>query len=447
MADDFASMFESSPTSRRPKPLEAGQAIEGTVIAISGGLVILDIGSSADATIDLLEFEERPVAVGDTVRATVAHPRKDGPILTLSLGKGGSGINTATLQLALESGTPVSGTVTESNKGGFSVEVAGVRAFCPISQIDANYVNDPQVFVGQTFDFVITEIREGGKNVVLSRRKLLEQERRAAEDEMVKSLTVGGMVTGTVKKTIQHGAIISLGGVDGFIPISELSRARVDKAEDVVTVGEQVQAQVLTLERTEKGLSVRLSLKALDHSTETTSGAQVDEILDGKVVKHVPGGVIVATSKGEGLVPTRELSLAPGADHRRAYPVDTELRVVVVNRDAASGKLRLSVGKVAQVEERRNYRDFGGAQKSGGKNLGSLGDLMAGKLDALQAQAQKNAAKSPVSGQAAAKEQPAAGTPVAPPSPAASVSPKESGSRKGAEASQGPHQGVHRRRR
>lgn len=447
MADDFASMFESSSSGRRPQPLEAGQAIEGTVIAISGGLVILDIGSSADATIDLLEFEERPVAVGDTIRATVANPRKDGPVLTLSLGKGGSGINTATLQLALESGTPVSGTVAESNKGGFSVEVAGVRAFCPISQIDLGYVNDPEVFVGQTFDFLLTEIREGGKNVVLSRRKLLEQERRAAEDEMAKSLSVGGVVTGTVKKTIQHGVIVSLGGVEGFIPISELSRARVDSAEDVVSVGEQVTAQILTLERTEKGLSLRLSLKALDHSSETSSGPRVDEILEGKVVKHVPGGVIVATSKGEGLVPTRELSLAPGADHRRAYPVDTQLRVVVVSRDAVSGRLRLSVGKVAQVEERQNYREFGGGNTANGEKLGSLGDLMAGKLDALQAQARRNAAKSP------APAQPPQAATAAPPSTAApreqpATGKAEQPARTSNQAhSKAPPTGVHRRRR
>lgn len=393
-------MFESSPQAgaRGPGRLEAGKQVEGTVIEISGGLVIVDIGFSADATLDLLEFDERPVKVGDKIKATVSNPRKDGPELTMSLGRGGTAVNTATLQLALEGGTPVSGTVTESNKGGFTVDVAGVRAFCPISQIDASYVNEPEIFVGQTFDFQVMEIREGGRNVVVSRRKLLEDERRQVEDQMASNLNPGAQVEGTIKKAIRHGAIVDLGGVEAFIPISELSRARIENVEDVVTIGEKITALVLSAERGEKGMSIRLSMKALE-APDRKEATRQDEILTGKVVKHLNNGVIVATPKGEGLVPTRELSLAPGADHRRSYPVDTELRVVVVSRDGSNGKLRFSVGRVAQVEERQNYRDFaqGGDgkkdKKSGG--MGSLGDLMAEKFGHLAAQAPAQKAQQP----------------------------------------------------
>ena len=394
MADDFASMFEQSGTAsgRGAQRLEAGQKITGTVLEISGGLVVLDIGSNADATIDLLEFEERPVKVGDQVSATVSNPRSDGPVLTLALGKGGAGVSTATLELACSSQTPVSGTVVASNKGGFSVEVAGVRAFCPISQIDAAYVNEPDVFVGQTFDFLVTEVRESGRNVVLSRRRLLQEERRKSEEELVATLAPGAIVSGTVKKTVRHGAILDLGGADAFIPISELARARIDTPEDVVSLGETVQAQVLSVERGEKGLSIRLSMKALE-APSPDKGAEKDEILEGKVVRHVPGGLIVGTDKGEGLVPTRELSLAPGADHRRSYPIEMSLRVVVVNRDGTSGKLRLSVGRVAQVEERNNFREFGkDTEGEQAPTLGSLGDLMKRNLGALHEMAAKNPA-------------------------------------------------------
>ncbi len=413
MADDFAAMFESSPARGKAR-LEAGKQIEGTVIEISGGLVIVDIGFSADATIDVLEFDGRTINVGDKIKATVANPRQEGPELTMSLGRGGTAVNTASLQLALEGGTPISGTVTASNKGGFDVEIAGVRAFCPISQIDSSYVNEPEIFVGQTFDFQVTEIREGGRSVVVSRRKLLEDERRQAENAMAANLSPGAIVEGTVKKTIRHGAIIDLGGVEGFIPMSELSRARIENAEDVVTIGEKVRAQVLSAERGEKGMSIRLSMKALeapsqDSPVRDSSAAAQDEILNGKVVKHVPNGLIVATPKGEGLVPTRELSLAPGADHRRSYPVDTELRVVVVSRDGSNGKLRFSVGRVAQVEERQNYRDFAqpAAKKGKGSGMGSLGDLMAEKFGHLAAQASAAPPKASAPVQAAEKPAPA----------------------------------------
>jgi small subunit ribosomal protein S1 len=397
MADlgDFASMFEASPAgaSRKTVRLEAGQQVEGTVLAVSGGLVVLDIGSSADATLDAMELGERVVKVGDRLRATVKNPRSDGPVLTLSIGRGGGSVDLATLELALKGGTPVSGTVTVSNKGGYTVDISGVRAFCPISQIDAGYVADPEIFVGKTLDFQVMEIKEGGRNVVLSRRKLLQDERRQAEDQMAQNLAPGAIVEGTVKTAIKHGAIVDLGGVDGFIPISELSRGRIERAEDVVSVGEKVKALVLSVTRGDKGLSIRLSLKSLEAPSQQEAAPAKDEILSGKVVRHVPNGIIVGTEKGEGLVPTRELSLAPGADHRRSYPVDTELRVVVVNRDANNGKLRLSVARVAEVEERNNYREFshGGAPEKGGDTLGSLGELMSKKFPGLAAQAKKGA--------------------------------------------------------
>lgn len=394
MADpvDFASMFESSSQTggRKTVALSAGQQVEGTVIAISAGLVIVDIGSTADATLDLTEFDERPVKVGDRLRASVKNPRSDGPVLTVALGKGGSSVDAASLELAREGGTPVSGTVTASNKGGFSVDIAGVRAFCPISQIDLGFVNEPEVYVGQTFDFQIMEIREGGRNVVVSRKRLLLDERRQSEELLAKDLRPGAIVEGTIKSTVKHGAIVDLGGADGFIPISELSRSRIERAEDVVSIGEKVSAQVLSIERSDRGMSIRLSLKALTKVEEKPAPA-ADEILMGKVIKHVPNGLIIATEKGEGLVPTRELSLAPGADHRRSYPVDMELRVVVVSRDSQSGKLRFSVGRVEQVEERLNFRSFNGETKSDGRSMGSLGDLMSKKFPGLAATVRQDA--------------------------------------------------------
>lgn len=430
---DFASLFESSGkahSGRQSLRLEAGQIVEGTVLAISGGLVVLDIGSSADASLDLHEVTDRTLKVGDRLKATVKSPRSDGPVLTLSLGRGGTLVSGAALQIALESGTPVNGKIVESNKGGFTVEISGVRAFCPISQVDLNYVNEPEAFVGQTFDFLITEIREGGRNVVVSRRKLLEDERRDAENKLAQGLAPGAIVEGTVKATVRHGAVIDLGGIEGFVPMAELARARIENAEDVVTIGERVRAQVLTIERTDRGLSIRLSLRALEttsRSEEKVAPAK-DEILEGKIIKHTGAGLIISTSKGEGLVPTRELSLAPGADHRRSYPVDTQIRVVVVSRDPNNGRLRFSVGKVADVEERNNFRNFNNsASEENASTMGSLGLLMARKFPQL-ANVGANA-KTPTKVDAPVVDsnvrKASASTPSAPP-PKQSVTPKES---------------------
>lgn len=396
--DDFASLFESAPGAARQRQtthFTAGQRVEGTVLGISAGLVIVDIGGSADATIELIEFSEATVKVGDRIVATVAEPRREGPRLTLSLGRGGANVSAEVLRLASESGTPVTGTVTAAVKGGFSVEVAGTRAFCPISQIDLTYVTTPEVYVGQTLDFRVVEFKEGGRNVVLSRRKLLDEQRKADRERIAQNLQPGSVVTGTVQSTNKHGVIVDLGGLDGFIHVSELSQSRVSAPEDVVQVGETVSAQVLTIEQGERGLSVRLSLKAL--APAPSAGPPQDQVLTAEVVRHVGNGLIVATAHGEGLVPTRELALPPGADHRRAYPVGRKLDVVLVHRDAQTGRLRFSVDRVDDVVERNNFRDFGqSAQKAGA--LGSLGELLAGKLGSLS-NSKSTSASQPTSGQ------------------------------------------------
>jgi small subunit ribosomal protein S1 len=438
--DDFASMFESTPGASRQRQtahVTAGQRIEGTVLGISAGLVSVDIGGSADATIELIEFDQKVVKVGDRIVATVAEARWEGSRLTLSLGRGGGAVSADVLRLASESGTPVTGTVSAVVKGGFSVDIAGVRAFCPISQIDLTYVSTPEVYVGQTLDFRVVEFKEGGRNVVVSRRRLLDEQRKADRVALAQNLHAGSVVTGTVQSINKHGIIVDIGGLDGFIHISELSRSRVSGPEDVAQIGETVTAQVLSVEQGERGLSVRLSLKALAPAATPPAGPPPDQVVAAEVVRHVGNGLIVATAHGEGLVPTRELALPPGADHRRTYPVGRKLDVVLVHRDAASGRLRFSVDRVEDVVERNNFRDFGQqAQKAGA--LGSLGELMAAKFGGI-------AAKPAALPQPAA---PVAATPVAAAAAASPLAPTKATPRADSAPSavkQSPH-GVTRRR-
>jgi small subunit ribosomal protein S1 len=202
---NFAAMFEVSESSgggRQAAPrLTAGQRVEGTVIAISGGLVLVDVGGRGDGKLDILEFEGREVKVGDKVRALVKIPHASGPELTLSLGRGGSAIDSQTLEIALRGKTPVTGTVTAAVKGGFTVDFSGTRAFCPISQIDLGYVTETEQYVGLTLEFLVIEIKEAGRNVVVSRKQLLEEQRKAQADELARAVEVGSTVEGRVKST------------------------------------------------------------------------------------------------------------------------------------------------------------------------------------------------------------------------------------------------------
>jgi len=381
--EDFASMLEASMKSGKgpSKRLRNGEAVEGRIIQISSDSVFVDVGSVHDARVPRGELEDREgqlkVKVGDTLRATVIDADADTPLLAVVLGKGG--LDLGQLRTARETGAPVSAKVTRVIKGGLEVDIGGVRAFCPASQVELGFVQDLGPYEGQTFEMRVLEIKDDGRSVVVSRRALLEEQRRAREAELKDSLVPGTDLDGSVSSVTRHGAIVDVGGVEGFVHISELAHRRIDRAEDVVNVGDRVQVRVLGVEQGDKGLRIRLSMKARSDAPEVETPT-VDEVLDAVVVKSTQGGIIVSTSKGEGLVPARELGLAPGADHRRAFPIGRELKVVVLGRDAARGRVRFSAVGVADVEERLNYREFGGRGATPGAALGSLGDVLRKKL-------------------------------------------------------------------
>lgn len=378
--EDFASLMEASVKAGRGtgRRLKNGEVVEGTVVQIGGDSVFVDVGATKEARVPRGELEDRDgnlrVAVGDRLRATVVDLNADIPVLAIALGR--TGIDLAGLQTARETGAPVAGKVTRAVKGGLEVDVGGVRAFCPASQVELGYAADLAPYEGQTFEFKVIELKDGGRSVVLSRRALLEVERRAKESALLETLVVGADLEGTVSSVTRHGAVVDIGGLEGFVHVSELAHHRIERAEDAVSAGDRVAVRVLAIEHGDKGLRVRLSMKARVDAPEPPT-VQADEVLEAVVVKATGGGVIVSTPKGDGLVPMSELGLPPGSDHRRAFPAGRTLQVVVVQRDAARGRLRLSAVGVARVEERKNYRDF--SSGSGG-SLGSLGDVLRKKL-------------------------------------------------------------------
>ena len=386
--DDFAAMLEASyadGTSRAGRRLEVGQVVEGTVIQIAKDSVFLDIGTPGDARIPSGELTnssgELKVKIGQRLRATVVEARADAPVLAVSIGRGGA-VDVAALESALASGTTVEGRVTQAVKGGLEVDIAGVRAFCPASQVELGYAAELESFVGRTLEFKVLEIRDDGRSVVVSRRAQLSEQRRERERDALERLAPGAELEGTVHAIDRHGAVIDLGGIEGFVHVSELAERRVERIEDVVKIGETVKVRVLSVEESPKGLRVRLSMKAMKQPGSAQQTAGADEVLAAKVVTVLAHGVVVETSAGEGLVPVRELALSPGADHRRAYPVGREFNVVLLSRDATSGKLRFSATGVSAVEERKNYREFSarGPGQASGATLGSLGDVLREKL-------------------------------------------------------------------
>lgn len=270
--EDFAALFEAS-TRTTARQFARGQVIEGTIVGIGPKVGFVNIGGKGEAEIDVAELKDDDgdidVNVGDRISAIVVST-SGGIVLTRK------GVrNAATLREledAFRSGVAVEGKVVQDVKGGYEVRVARERAFCPLSQIDITRTADPKAHVGQTYSFRIIEYKNDGKDIVLSRRKMLEERQQADAAVVRQSIEPGAVMSGRVASVVDFGAFVELGaGVQGLIHISELSWTRVAKSSDVLKAGDQVQVKVLKLDEATGKIS--LSLKQLQDKPEPAASA------------------------------------------------------------------------------------------------------------------------------------------------------------------------------
>lgn len=310
-AEDFASMLEAH--GKSSERLQAGQRVSGVVIAITGESVFLDVGIKVDGVMDLkdiLDAEGKPAAgVGDTVEAWVVAATSQE--IRLSRSMSGSGM--AALEEARDSGVPVEGRVTGTCKGGYTVEVLGKSAFCPGSQMDASAMGDPESVVGRSFQFVVIRVENRGRNIVVSRRALVERERRENLAALLATLKPGDTVEGTITRLAPFGAFAEIApGVEGMIHVSELSWSRVTGADEAVTPGDVVRAKVLAIGQDAKG-NTRISLSRKqaegDPWNDIEGRLEAGQVVQGKVVRLAPFGAFVEVLPGvEGLVHISEMS-------------------------------------------------------------------------------------------------------------------------------------------
>ena len=378
--EDFAAMLAESergaPRSKRPR---VGDMIKGTIISIGKDAVFVDAGGKAEGVLDREQVSDREgkllVKVGDSIEARVASDAGGVLQLRVKLGRGPEA--KAELLQAFELGIPVEGVVTEVVKGGVSVDVAGVRGFCPASQIDARFVEDLSTYVGQRREFKVT--RYESRNLVLSRRALVEAEKEKLAVETRKLLEPGRVMRGKVVGFKPFGAFVDLGGLEGMLHVSEMGYQRVDKPEDVLQMGQVVEVAVLKVEPGEKGERISLSLKALESDPWTGATANLGEgsRVKGRITRLQPFGAFVEIAPAvEGLVHISEL----GAGRRINHPKEVvsegqEVEAVVLMIDHERRRMSLSMaqsqdGTVEDVADARK-------QQQGVPNkLGTFGDLL-----------------------------------------------------------------------
>jgi len=387
--EDFASMLDASISARnRSSKIKVGSPAGGVIVQISDSTIFVDVGTRSEAEIDRSELTDKDgdltVQVGDSIRATVARGG-DQPKLVMSLSRGHA-LDVSAIEMARDAGVPVEGVVRNAVKAGLEIDLSGIRAFCPASQVDRTYTEDLTIYEGQSMQFKVLEVRDNGRSVVVSRRALLEAARLEQADELLAGLAEGAIVEGTVISLKPFGAFVDIGGVEGLVHISELGEGRVDQVADVVSVGEVVQVKVLAVEHPAPGskdrAKIRLSMRSSDRSAAPRRSSQDRaKVVPGTVTGVEIYGVFVQTELGQGLVANRELDLPTGGDPRRAFPTGTEVQVAHLGADP-NGRLRFSIKKVAEIQARAEYEAFQATPSGakGVKGMGSLGDLLKSRL-------------------------------------------------------------------
>ncbi len=322
-SEEFAALLDQAGAIASLR-LAVGDRVSGRVIHISNDTVFCALSPTQEASIPKTELladdGKLSVTIGDEVEAFV-YSLRNGIELRRRLSS--DGVDLLLLERARETRLPVQGTITGVNKGGLEIAVAGTRGFCPISQIDVDFVEDPQALVGKTYDFLVQEVRESGRNVVLNRRQLLEAERQEKAKALLADLAVGQRRLVTITRLTSFGAFADLGGVDGLIPLSELGHGSIEAADAVVHPGDKVEVEVLRIEEDpkRKGQSrIALSLRAalpdpfVVHAADLVEGA----VREGKVVRIQKFGAFVELFPGvDGLVHISEMS-----ERRIRHPKD-----------------------------------------------------------------------------------------------------------------------------
>jgi small subunit ribosomal protein S1 len=387
--DDFAAMFaatEQSKTKSANKRPRVGDQIKGTIISIGKDTVFVDVGGKAEGALERSQVTDPDgkllVKAGDAIEARVVSDAGGSLQLRIKLGRGPEA--KAELAQAQELGIPVEGLVTEVIKGGVSVDVAGVRGFVPASQMDARFVEDLSVYVGQRLQFKITryEASPRGGNLVLSRRALVEEENEKLAAETRKKLVPGVVLRGKVVGFKPFGAFVDIGGIEGMLHISELGYQRVEKPEDILRIGQELDVAVLEVKPAgpgDKHDRISLSLKALanDPWRDATANLHEGARVKGTITRLQPFGAFVEIAPGvEGLVHISELGAGKRINHpKEAVAVGQPVEATVLAIDHEKRRLSLSLG---DKNDGASAEDVAAAARPAAQaKLGTFGDLLA----------------------------------------------------------------------
>jgi len=358
--------------------INKGEIVQGTVVSINNKDVVLNIGFKSDGLVSLSEFRDTPdLKVGDTVDVYVESQEDANGQLVLSRKRAKTQKSWEEINEALENDTIIDGFVKSRTKGGLIVDIKGVEAFLPGSQIDIKPIRDYDIYVGKTMEFKVVKINHEFKNVVVSHKVLIEDDLENQKSEIVSKLEKGQVLEGTVKNITDFGVFIDLGGVDGLLHITDISWGRIEHPREVLSLDQTINVVVLDFDDEKKRIA--LGLKQLtEHPWESLdSSLEVGSKVKGKIVTVADYGAFLEITPGvEGLIHVSEMSWSQSLRSPQEFlKVGDEVEAVILTLDRDERKMSLGI-KQLTPDPWKNIAErypIGSKQKAVVKNMTNFG--------------------------------------------------------------------------
>jgi len=364
-------------------PFEEGDVVTGSVVRIDKDEVLVDIGYKSEGVIPSNELSIRKsvdpgdeVELGEEVDALVLTKEDQDGRLILSKKRARFERAWRRIEAAAESGEPVIGAVIEVVKGGLIIDL-GVRGFLPASLVDIRRVPNLDEYMGTNIECKVIELNRSRNNVVLSRRAVLEEERKEQRTAILERLQPGLIIEGQISNIVDFGAFVDLDGIDGLIHISELSWSHVNHPSEILNIGDTVQVKVLDIDRDRQRISLGLKQTQEDPWQRVVDTYNVGDELEGKVTKVVAFGAFVEILEGvEGLVHISELAQQHVENPREIVAPDDDVRVRILEIDSERRRLSLSIKRVeGQILPRREIAGLTDLENGGVGDLDSMPEL------------------------------------------------------------------------
>ena len=383
--ESFADLFAASQSSGRLKP---GEQVKARVLHVSGEWIFLDIGQKGEGVLDKKELTDPEgnliVSSGDIVTAWFIGGTKGELRFSTKIGGIGAA-DRSLIEDAWRAGIPVEGNVEKEVKGGFEVKIGSNRAFCPFSQMSLRRVSDSSIYIGKKLKFMITEYAEGGRNLIVSHRAILEEEVQQEKELLKESLHVGMIMNATVTSIQKFGAFVRAGAIEGLLPVSEIGWKRVKDVADVLSVGDEISVVLKSIDWENDKFSFSLKDTLADPWEAMLGNLPVGSVHTGTVTRLAQFGAFVTIADGvDGLLHISKIGKGKRISHPREVLKEGEVvEVLIEGIDRENKRISLAIAETvrAAAEAEADMASFRQQAAEGSPTMGTFADLLKAKFN------------------------------------------------------------------